>query len=96
MIVRLMGDGQYRVDDELTMRLDEIDDAAGRAVEAGDEEELGRRLHELAQVVRENGERLDDSDLAASDLIVPPRDLSLVEARQLFAGEGLIPDLPIP
>jgi hypothetical protein len=27
-------------------------------------------------------------------VIVPPDDLSLEEARELFSGEGLIPDLP--
>jgi len=43
--------------------------------------------------VREVGERLRDDELAGSDLIVPPVDLSLDEARELFSGEGLIPDL---
>jgi hypothetical protein len=27
-------------------------------------------------------------------VIVPPDDLSLQEARELFSGDGLIPDLP--
>ena len=40
------------------------------------------------------GEQLDDADLSPSDGIVPPDDLSLDEARELFEGEGLIPDLP--
>lgn len=94
MIVRLMGEGQYRVDDELLGRLNEIDDAAAAAAEAGDAGELRRRLEELVAAVREEGERLDDSDLSPSDLIVPPADLSVDEARALFAEEGLIPDLP--
>ena len=33
-------------------------------------------------------------DLSESDLIIPPSDLSLEEAKELFSGEGLIPDLP--
>ena len=41
------------------------------------------------------GTRLDDADLSPSDLIIPPPDLSLEEARELFSGEGLIPDLPV-
>jgi hypothetical protein len=89
-----MGEGQYRVDDSLVERLNEIDNAAVRAVEAEDEDELRRRLEELARTVRESGERLEDAHLGASDLIVPPSDLSLGEARELFSGEGLIPDLP--
>jgi hypothetical protein len=41
-----------------------------------------------------NGARLPDEDLSPSEAIVPPDDLSLEEARELFEGEGLIPDLP--
>ena len=94
MIVRVMGEGQYRVDDGLAGRLNELDDAAEAALERGDEEELHRLLEQLAQTVRDQGARLDDADLSASDAIVPPPDLSLDEAKELFSGEGLIPDLP--
>jgi len=95
MIVRLMGDGQYRVDDSLHDRLNRIDEQATAAVESGDEAELHARLEELTRAVTEAGERLEDDDLSASDLMVPPSDLSLEEARELFSGEGLIPDIPV-
>ena len=95
MIVRLMGEGQFRVDDDVLHELQELDDHAGRAVEQGDEETLRRLLGSMATRVRERGEPLADSDLSASDAIVPPEDLSLDEAKQLFEGEGLIPDLPV-
>ncbi len=94
MIVRLMGEGQYRLDDGARDALNELDDQAVGALEAGDEERFRRVLDELAEAVRSRGERLDDSELSSSDLIVPPSDLSLDEARELFSGEGLIPDLP--
>jgi hypothetical protein len=94
VIVRLMGEGQYRVDDSVLESLNELDDEVGRAVEQGDEETLRRLLATMASSVRERGERLPDDDLSASDAIVPPEDLSLDEAKQLFDGEGLIPDLP--
>ena len=94
MIVRLMGEGQFRIDDGLLGRLNEIDNVAAEAVAAGDEHTFRARLEELAQAVRDAGERLDDAHLAPSDLIVPPVDLSLDEARELFSGDGLIPDLP--
>jgi hypothetical protein len=95
VIVRLMGEGQFRVADGNLARLDELDNAAVAALEAGDEETFRARLGELWQAVRDEGERLDDADLSASDVIVPPDDLSLEEARELFSGEGLIPDLPV-
>jgi hypothetical protein len=94
VIVRLMGEGQYRIPDADQARLDELDNAAVAALEAGDEEGFRARLAELWAAVHEHGERLEDADLSASDVIVPPDDLSLDEARELFAGEGLIPDLP--
>lgn len=94
MIVRLMGEGQYRIDDELRGRLNELDDKALGAMEAEDESTLDDLLDEMWQVVRERGERLADDDLSSSDLIIPPSDLTLEETRELFSDEGLVPDLP--
>ena len=93
MIVRLLNEGQYRVSEELLGELNKLDDRAADALDRDDEEELRYELEQLAELVRSRGERLDDSDLSASDLILPPSDLSLDEARELFEGEGLIPDL---
>jgi hypothetical protein len=89
-----MGEGQWRVDDAIAGRLNELDEEVARAVEDGDEAALWRGLQALAEAVRSNGERLDDTDLSPSDAIIPPEDLSLEEARELLEGEGLIPDLP--
>jgi CBS-domain-containing membrane protein len=94
VIIRVLGEGQYRVDEEAAAGLNELDEQVGQAVESGDEENLQRLLKHLADAVRERGERLDDADLSPSDAIVPPDDLSLDEARELLQGEGLIPDIP--
>ena len=95
MIVRLLGEGQWRVDDATAGRLNELDEEVARAVEANDEAALWRGLQALAETVRQNGERLADDDLTPSDAIIPPEDLSLEEAHELLAGEGLIPDQPV-
>ena len=95
MIVRLMGEGQYELANDLQAQLNAIDERAGDAAERGDETELRQRLGELSGLVRTRGQRLADEDIRASDLIVPPSDLSLDEARQLFKDGGLIPDLPV-
>jgi chromosome condensin MukBEF complex kleisin-like MukF subunit len=94
MIVRLMGEGQWRVGDDVKDRLNAIDDEAAAAVEAGDEETVRSKLRELAEIVRSEGEQLPDDEIQPSDAIVPPDDLTLDEARELLTGEGLIPDLP--
>ena len=89
-----MGEGQFRVADELLARLNALDDQAGAAVDAGNEPELDRVLDEMWQLVQAEGERLADDDLSASDVVIPPSDLTLEETKRLFSDEGLIPDLP--
>jgi len=92
VIVRLLGEGQWRVDDAVAARLEELDEEVAKAVEANDEAALWQGLQTLADIVRSHGERLADDDLSPSDAIIPPEDLSLEEAHELLSGEGLIPD----
>ncbi len=96
MIVRLMGEAQYRVDDSLLERLNELDDQATAAVEAGDEPKLDKTLDEMFELVRSEGEPLADDEISSSDVLIPPSDLTLEETRQLMSQEGFIPDLPAP
>jgi hypothetical protein len=94
VIARLLNEGQYRIDDVLATKLDEIDDKAVAALNADDETELDRRLDEMWGLVQAEGERLPDDDLRPSDLIIPPSDLTLEETRRLFSEDGLIPEIP--
>jgi hypothetical protein len=96
MIVRLMNEGQYRIDDELRGRLNEIDERAGQALEDDNEEELDMLLQRMWDLVQTDGERVPDDELVPSDLLIPPPDLTLEETRALFSDDGLIPDLPAP
>jgi hypothetical protein len=94
VIVRLSGEGQYRVPDEVVQQLNELDDEAQAAVDADNEPELDRRLDEMWEIVRREGELLPDDDLSPSDFVIPPSDLTLEETKRLFSAEGLIPDVP--
>jgi hypothetical protein len=94
VIVRLMGEGQFRVDDSLRERLNELDDQAMAALDASNEVELDQKLEQMFALVRAEGEPLPEDDLSASDVIIPPADLTLEETRELVSHEGLIPDLP--
>ncbi|HYY76567.1 MAG TPA: hypothetical protein VE644_09650 [Gaiellaceae bacterium] len=94
MIVRLMGEGQFRVHDALLERLNELDDRAQAAAEAEDEPGLDRLLDEMWRLVQGDGERLADDDLSSSDVAIPPSDLTLEETQRLFSEQGLIPDPP--
>ena len=96
MIVRLMGEAQYRVDDDVREELNGLDDRAVSALDRNEESALDALLDEMWAVVRDRGERLPDDDLSASDLVIPPSDLTLEETRRLFSEDGLVPDLPAP
>lgn len=94
MIVRVMGEGQFRLEGDAVGRLNELDDRAQEALERDDESELDRYLEEMAALVKRDGERLPDDDLSPSDAIVPPSDMTLAETKKLFSEQGLIPDVP--
>ena len=93
MIVRVMGEGQFRLEGDAVGRLNELDDRAQEALERDDESELDRYLEEMAALVKREGERLPDDDLSPSDAIVPPSDLTLAETKMFFSEQGLIPDV---
>jgi hypothetical protein len=94
MIVRISEEGQYDLDDAHHAKLDELDDATVAAVDRDDEDGYYATFEELLQFVRSNGTKLADDDLRPSEIILPPADLSFVEAGQDFTGEGLVPDPP--
>jgi hypothetical protein len=92
MIVRISGEGQFRLPDEDTERLGELDNRAVSAVEQGDETGFRELWSQMLELVETDGEQLPADELAESDVILPPRDISFEEARGEFSGEGLIPD----
>ena len=94
MIVRLMGEGQWRIDESVRQRLNELDEESLAALERSDEGALDAKLEEMWALVKSQGEQLAAEDLSPSDVVIPPTDLTLEETRQLFESEGLIPDLP--
>ncbi|MHC1566657.1 MAG: PspA-associated protein PspAA [Candidatus Syntropharchaeia archaeon] len=91
MIVRIMNENQYVVDDSLMEQLNVIDNRIVELVESGDES-FREELKKLISMVRERGKPLDPEEIKPSDIIVPPEDITLEEARRIFTGEGLIPD----
>jgi hypothetical protein len=92
VIVRIATEGQYEVPDDVGERLNEIDNRCVGAVEAGDEQSFHACYGQLLDLVRTEGTELGDGELVESALILPPPDLTFVEAGEQFTGEGLIPD----
>ena len=92
MIIRILGEGQWDVDDRHLDALNALDDALEKAVETGDERQFKIEMHALLDAVRQQGDRLEDDSLEESDMILPPSDASLEEVRALLTDEGLVPD----
>jgi len=92
VIVRLSGEGQYELPDSDAERLNELDNRAVEAAEAGDEAGFRELWNQMLELVASDGHALSDDELVESDVILPPRDITFDEARGEFTGEGLIPD----
>jgi hypothetical protein len=92
VIVRISTEGQYRLPDGDADRLNELDNDAVTAVDAGDEDRFHEVFEQMLDLVRSEGRPLPMEELEESDLILPPPDLTFVEAGEHFTGDGLIPD----
>lgn len=94
MIVRILGEGQWRMGDDARAALNAVDDAVEAAVQADDQTKLAQALQDLHDKVRSVGSVVPDDELADSDLILPDIDATLDEVRQLLnaSDEGLIPN----
>jgi hypothetical protein len=92
MIVRISGEGQFRLPDGDAERLNELDNQAVAAVESGDEAGFQDLWKQMLDLVERDGEELADDELVESDVIMPPRDVAFSEAKGEFTGDGIIPD----
>ena len=91
MIVRILGEGQYRVPAELVDDMNSVDDRLEKAVAAEDQDAFSTELAALVAIVRK-GDAVGDDELVASEAVIPDPDTTLEEARRLLSEEGLIPD----
>ncbi len=91
MIVRISNEGQYELQDGSVEALNELDNQAVAACEKTDEANFRETFERLLELVRTQGRPLNDDELVESDVILPPADISLEEAKSEFTGEGLIP-----
>lgn len=91
MIVRIATVGQYRLDDAVIAELQQFDDAIEEAVATSDSEAFQDLLQRMNDLVTQKGTSLPDDEIVPSDVILPPPDGTLEEARQLLGSEGFVP-----
>lgn len=91
MIVRILGEGQFEVDDAASDDLNVLDATLEQAVNAGDEQALRPALAALIGKVRSLGSPVAADTIKPSDLIIPRSEANLAEVRSLLTDDGLIP-----
>ena len=82
MIVRILGDNQYRFPDELAEQLDKMDDPLTEAMQTGDEALFDATLEQVIAFVKEHGAVVPMEEVVTSDIIVPAADMTLDDARK--------------
>ena len=88
MIVRILEDRQYELDDDQTAKLSELDQALESSVASGDERAFATALAAVISAAR-NGTVLDPSVIVPSDLILPSEDATVEEVRRLLSSETI-------
>lgn len=93
MIIRILGEGQYRVEETAVADLNTIDAKIEKAVEGGDQGALTAHLTALHNEIIAAGKPVADDELEDSDLILPSSDATLGDVRELLeeSQEGLLP-----
>ena len=91
MIVRILGEGQFDLDEHALDALNGLDTQIEHCIENGDEEMFRTALDGLLAAVRSSGTHHEAASLDESDLILPPADATLDEVRQMLGDDGLIP-----
>ena len=104
MIVRILGEGQFEVDESATEELNALDATLEKAVNAGDEAAFRPALAALVGRVRSLGIPLAADTIKPSDLILPNSKLQLQFGILTFSMDasgykyrdrGVMPDYPV-
>lgn len=91
MIIRILGEGQYVVDDAALDKLNELDAALDVACKGADETAFRAALTALLDGVHDLGEPHPVDEICESDLILPGADATIAEVTELLGDDGLIP-----
>lgn len=84
MIVRILADNQYRMNDEQMAEVDRLDDSLEVAINNNDESGFHTSLARLIEYIQKVGEVIPVEEIVSSDIIIPSDDMSLDEAREQF------------
>jgi hypothetical protein len=90
VIVRILGEGQFRVDDAAAAKLTALDKDLDAAVRDDDEAPFTAALHAAVALVKTVGTPLSADEIVTAKYILPFADATVDEVRKLLA-DGTIP-----
>ena len=90
MIVRILGEGQFRVGDDAAAKLTALDKDLDAAVRDDHDDVFSAALHAAVALVRTAGTPLGADEIVTADYILPFADATIGEVRKLLA-DGTIP-----
>jgi hypothetical protein len=90
VIVRILGEGQFRVDDDVAAKLTALDKDLDAAVRDDEADVFTASLRAAVSLVRTSGAPLAADEIVTADYILPFSDATLDEVRKLLA-DGTIP-----
>ena len=82
MIVRILSEDQYRLDESHMQAISRLDNELLEAVHNDDHAHFHSLLAQLVELIRQHGQPLPIDELATSDMIVPAPDMTLAEAKK--------------
>jgi hypothetical protein len=91
MIVRILHEGKWSLEEGSLTELNKLDDELMAAVESGDDDRYAAAMAALLSRVKELGTELPVEDIRPSDFMLPNATFSLDEVRDLLSSDGLIP-----
>jgi hypothetical protein len=77
VIVRILGEGQFRVDDDTAAKLTALDKDLDAAVAGHEETAFGTALRSAVTLVRTTGTPLEADEIATADYILPGDSIGL-------------------
>jgi len=90
VIVRILGEGQFRVGDDAATALTALDKDLDAAVRDEQQAAFAAALHAAVALVRAEGTPLEADEIVTADYILPFSDATVDEVRKLLA-DGTIP-----
>ena len=87
MVIRIAGEGLFRVPTSIKPALDALDSAMDTAIEHNEAKSFATCTAQLASLIATSGTKLDENEIVKSDLVVPSQDMTIDEAKQLLAAD---------